>query len=172
MALHHDIHFPVATDEVPWVLGQGAIAGVIAGLSFAVYGLLASAAMEAGGFFTPLRMIGAILLGRDALDPGYPLLVAGAAGVSVHLVLSVAYGMIFSLLAAGLRSPMWDITLGSAFGLSLWLINFYVVAPIAFPWFLELNPIVQFIGHTFFFGTLLGVCIWRSRAWGHAGERA
>jgi len=171
MALH-DTDFPLSTDEMPWVLGQGAVAGVVAGLTFAAYALIASAAIEWGGAFMPLRMTGAILLGRDALEYGYPLLSASTAGLALHLVLSLAYGMVFALVANGLRSPMWDITLGSAFGLSVWLINFYVVAPIAFPWFLELNPIVQFIGHTFFFGTVLGVCVWRSRAWVHAGQSA
>jgi hypothetical protein len=45
----------------------------------------------------------------------------------------------------------------------LWIVNFYVIAPIAFPWFLQANPLLQFIGHTFFFGSVLGYYVWRSQ---------
>ncbi len=43
--------------------------------------------------------------------------------------------------------------------LLLWLVNFYVVAPVLFPWFLMANPVVQFLAHTFFFGTVLGLSL-------------
>jgi hypothetical protein len=40
-------------------------------------------------------MIGGIALGEQALDPSFSLLVAGAAGVAVHMVLSIVYGAVF-----------------------------------------------------------------------------
>jgi hypothetical protein len=48
---------------------------------------------------------------------------------------------------------------GTLLGLALWVFNFYVVAPIAFPWFGMANPVVQFVAHAFFFGTVLGVIV-------------
>ncbi|WP_258045731.1 hypothetical protein [Mesorhizobium sp. NBSH29] len=120
--------------------------------------------MGIGAFFMPLRMIGAIVIGPAALDPGYSLLTAGSVGVIVHMVLSIVYGMIFGAIAAStLRGQMAHVGLGSLFGLVLWLVNFYVIAPMAFPWFLEANPIAQFIAHTFFFGTVLGYSLWKAR---------
>ena len=100
--------------------------------------------------------------GPEALDPGYSLVTAGVAGIIVHVVLSVIYGVIFGELATVLRGPVAFVAAGSVFGFVLWLVNFYVIAPILFPWFLESPPLVQFIGHAFFFGAVLGFYLWKS----------
>jgi hypothetical protein len=164
MAVLHMGHTPVRRSEVPWALRQGAIGGIIAGLVFAAFEIIANAAMMGiGAVFMPLRMIGAIALGPGAVEPTFAIWVAGAAGVVVHIVLAALYGMIFTVIVGGLRSAMWDVLLGVLFGVALWLINFYVIAPMAFPWFLEANPVVQFIAHAVFFGAVLGLYIWRAR---------
>jgi uncharacterized membrane protein YagU involved in acid resistance len=164
MAVLHETHFPVTRAEVPWALTQGAIGGIVAGIVFAAFEMIASAAMMGPeAFFMPLRMIGAIALGPAALEPTYSLWGAGLAGLVVHIVLAVIYGAVFALIFGGLRSPAVDIAVGAAFGLALWLINFYVIAPVMFPWFTEANPMVQFIAHTFFFGAVLGWYMWSAR---------
>jgi uncharacterized membrane protein YagU involved in acid resistance len=156
-ALTHDTHVPVTRAEVPWALTQGAIGGIVAGVVFAAFEMIVAAAMMgAEAFFMPLRTIGAIALGPAALEPAYSLWTAGFAGLVVHVVLAVIYGGIFALIFGGLRSAAADIGIGAAYGLALWLLNFYVIAPMAFPWFAEADPIVQFIAHTFFFGAVLG----------------
>lgn len=163
MAYRQYIHTPVTSRDMRWGLWQGAIAGIVAGIVFAAFEMIVSALMMgAQAFFMPLRMIGAIALGAEALDPAYPLLTAIVAGILVHVVLSVIYGVIFGEIAAMLRGPTAFIGAASIFGLALWLINFYVIAPFAFPWFLDANPLVQFIGHTFFFGSVLGYYLWKS----------
>ncbi|RWP37453.1 hypothetical protein [Mesorhizobium sp.] len=163
MAYRDYIHTPVTPRDIRWGLLQGAVAGIVAGIVFAAFEMAASAfMMGAEAFFMPLRMIGAIALGPEALDPGYPLLTASIAGVVVHLILAIAYGIVFGEIAAMLRGRAAFIGLGSIFGLALWLVNFYVIAPIAFPWFLQASPVVQFIAHTFFFGTVLGWYLWKS----------
>ena len=61
------------------------------------------------------------------------------------------------LAVPALRSSIGVLTtVGVAYGLVLWLVNFYVIAPAAFPWFGMANPVVQFIAHVFFFGAVLG----------------
>ncbi len=157
-------HLPVRRSELPWALRTGAIGGIVAAIVFALFEMIASAAMMgAEGFFMPLRMIGAILVGPAALEPTYPLLAAVLAAVVVHLVLAILLGMIFASVTGGLRSAATDVAIGALYGLAIWLVNFYVIAPAAFPWFSEANPVVQFIGHTFFFGAVLGWYVWRSR---------
>jgi hypothetical protein len=104
-----------------------------------------------------------ILMGAIVCPPAQLLVTAVLVGVVVHVALAIAYGMVFAVIAGGLWSASWDIILGAAFGFALWLVNFYVIAPAAFPWFLESSPTVQFIGHTFFFGAVLGWLIWRAR---------
>jgi hypothetical protein len=162
-----ETHAPVARSEVSWALGQGAIGGIVAGIVFAMFEMIASAVMMGGeAFFMPLRMIGAIILGEQALEPTYSLWAAGAAGVIVHIVLAVIYGAVFTLILGGLRSVFWEIVLGGLYGFALWLINFYVIAPALFPWFLDADPVIQFLAHTVFFGMMLGLYVWwaRSRA--------
>lgn len=163
MAYREYFHTPVTSRDMMWGLRQGAVAGIVAGIVFAAFEMIVTALMMgAEAFFMPLRMIGAIALGPEALDPGYSIVTASVAGVIVHVVLAIIYGVIFGEIAAMLRGPVAFIGAGSTFGLALWLINFYVIAPAAFPWFLETNPLVQFIGHTFFFGSVLGYYLWKS----------
>lgn len=157
-------HVPVLRAELPWALGRGAALGIIAGLVFAAFEMIASAVlMGTQAFFMPLRMIGAMVLGPEALDPSYSIITAGLAGVIVHVTLSVIYGMAFAVIAGGLKAQRHDVLLGVVFGFALWLFNFYVVAPRVFPWFLESSPVVQLIAHTVFFGGVLGSLMWRAR---------
>jgi hypothetical protein len=163
MAYRDYIHTPVTQREIRWGLQQGAVAGIIAGIVFALFEMVVSASMMgADVFFMPLRMIGAIALGPQALDPSYSLVTAAIAGVVVHLILAVIYGLIFGEIATMLRGSTAFVVAGSVFGFALWLINFYLIAPAAFPWFTEANPLVQFIAHTFFFGSVLGWYLWKS----------
>jgi hypothetical protein len=157
------INAAVTPRDMRWGLRQGAIAGIVAGLAFAAFEMMATAfMMGAEAFFMPLRMIGAIVLGQEALDPGFSLVTAGVAGMLVHVMLSVIYGIVFGEIATILRGPAAFIVAGGVFGLALWLVNFYVIAPFAFPWFLDSSPLVQFIGHTVFFGLVLGTYLWKS----------
>lgn len=163
MAVLSHSHVPVTRTEVPWAIRQGAVAGVVAGVVFAAFEMVTSAIMMGlPAFWTPLRMIGAIALGSPALDTGYSLIAAGAAGLVVHVVLAAVYGAVFAAIAGGLRSGPMIIGAASAYGFALWLLNFYVIAPAAFPWFGDANPMVQFIAHTVFFGSVLGFALWRS----------
>jgi hypothetical protein len=162
MAVRQQVQTPAAPHDIRWGLQRGAIAGIVAGLVFAAFEMVVSAfMMGAGAFFMPLRMIGAIALGPETLEPSYSLLTASFAGVIVHMILSVIYGLIFGAIATVLGGPMAFVGIGTVFGFALWLINFYLIAPFAFPWFQEANPIVQFIAHTFVFGTVLGYFLWK-----------
>ena len=141
-------------------------AGVLAGLLFALFEMMAAALMQgSNALFMPLRMIGAIVLGPAALEPTYALGVAAVTGVLVHIVLSVALAFVF----AAMVPPAWNrgslAFAGIAFGLFLWIMNFYVIAPFAgWSWFPErTNPVVQLVAHTFFYGCPLGWLLARSR---------
>jgi hypothetical protein len=151
------------SDLTRWV-GQGIIGGIVAGIIFAIFEM-AVAAMQMGGeaLFMPLRMIGGIALGEQALDPSTSLLVAVAAGLVVHMILSAAYGGAIGGVAAAvplLRSGTLPLVAwASVAGLALWIVNFYAIAPIAgWRWFPEeTDPLIQFVAHTFFFGSVLGL---------------
>lgn len=141
-------------------------AGAIAGLVFAAFEMLASAAlMGSHALFMPLRMIGAILLGPTALDPDSSLVAASVAGVALHMVLSVAFAFGFAALAPGGMSTGGLLILGVVFGVSLWVLNFYVIAPLmGWRWFPDqTDPMVQLLAHGVFFGLPVAWYIARSR---------
>jgi hypothetical protein len=139
---------------------MGAIAGVVAGIIFAVFEMLAAAAQGMPAVM-PLRMIAAIGLGGGSLQAGAAsagdLLVAAL----IHMALSAVYGVVFAAVVgfvALLRGSRWAVVAaGTVFGFLLWIVNFYVISPLVFPWFGMANPVVQFLAHTFFFGTALGL---------------
>lgn len=142
----------------------GLIGGIFAGLVFAMFEMVMAAVLNgADAFFAPLRMIGAMVLGQQALQADYSLIAAAAAGVGVHMVLSMMFGLavaaatryVPALSSSSTRLLAWT----SVAGLGLWVMNFYVIAPIAgWNWFPDnTNALVQFFAHTFFFGTSLGI---------------
>jgi len=122
----------------------------------------------------PLRMIGAMLLGPEALDSGYPLAVAAATGVLIHMTLSIAFAGVFAAIVSSMftatagefvRTAPGLALAGIVFGVALWLVNFYLIAPLAgWTWFPERrDPVVQFLAHAFFFGCPVGWMLARTR---------
>jgi len=148
-------------------LGQwarnGLVGGIVAGIAFALFEMIAAALlMGLPAFFMPLRSISGIILGMQALDPSFSLVTAAIVGMLIHMVLSMIYGIAFGMTVAvmpALRSSGTIlIAAATAVGLGLWLVNFYLIAPAAgWVWFGNANPVVQFLAHTFFYGSVLGI---------------
>ena len=158
-----------ANSELDAWLGRGMLLGFVAGGVFIVFEVVAAAILGAGPLGPP-RMISGILLGQGALQPlATPAFVA-LAGLAIHFLLSALYGGVFGALTHVVR-PLGTnraLLVGAAtlFGLLLWVVNFYLISPAAFPWFGMANPVVQFVAHTFFFGSALGLLFA-----GRAGQR-
>jgi hypothetical protein len=147
--------------------GDVVLAGTFGGAIFAAFEMVAAALLMGwDALFEPLRMIGAMLLGANALDQGYPLVTAATAGLIVHLVLSVLFATIFAAIAPRFSTAAALSLSGIVFGAVLWLVNFYAVAPTAgWTWFPErTNPLVQFFAHAFFYGCPVGWSLGRLRA--------
>ncbi len=150
---------------------RGLIGGILAGIVFAMFEMIAAVVlMGPPAFFMPLRMIGAIVLGPAALEPAYPLPVAAMVGMGLHLMNSALYGAVFAVailvLPRALRQTPGVVLAATAFGVLLWLVNFFVIAPVAgWRWFPEgTNHLVQFVAHAFAYGTLLGAYVARRPA--------
>ena len=143
------------------------VAGVLAG-SVLVGSLMMATALLIGAdrSFLPLRMVSATALGRAALDPAYSLPAAAITGVAMYAVLSVLFAYIFSAFV----SPLWSRTRlvrsGIRYGIAVWLLNLYVIAPaLGWTWLAESgNPLVLFLAHVFAFGWPLGWLLWESRS--------
>ncbi len=146
--------------RIGWVIRHGVIGGIIAGIVFAVGEMLISAALGSG-FFDPLRLIGAMALGMQALQPSYPLLTAVLVGIIIHLILSMIFGVIFFYLLALTRqhsaTTLGFLVYGMIYGLALWIFNFLLIAPAAFPFLATADPLWPvFFVHTFLYGMVIG----------------
>ena len=141
--------------------------GLLAGLGFAAFQMLTAAwQMGSHGLFMPLRMIGAILLGREALDRSYGVTYAATIGLMVHVTLSIGFAVLFvGLFQPGrtFRSMPQLLVAGCLYGFLLWIVNLYVLAPI-FEWYWfpdQTNPAIQLLAHTLFYGCPLSYLLWR-----------
>lgn len=125
---------------------RGAVGGVVAGAVFgaATMWYASSTGVPAD---MPLRMIATIVQGEDALAGGTASPVLGAA---VHMVLSVAFGVVLGLAANRLRRDAARAALGVAYGVALYLVNFLLVAPVAFPVFRDANQPFELVVHVVF----------------------
>jgi hypothetical protein len=148
---------------------QGVIGGIVAGIIFSMFEM-AWGFVQGGTDMAvaPLRMIGGIALGSEALEPSFPLPTAAIAGVGVHMVLSMVYGAAFAV-GIGLIAPRAAATAVVAaavvVGLALWVINFFVIGPaVGWTWFADMtDPTIQAIAHGGFFGIPLGLYVARFR---------
>ncbi len=151
-------------------LRYGILGGVIAGISLAMFEMIMAAVLDGGdAFFMPLRMIGGIGLGEQALDPGRTsLLTAGGAGLVIHMILATMYGVavaaVLSLIPQLSASRAAVLISASVAGFALWIVNFYVLAQVfGWTWFPNnTNAAVQSVGHTFLYGSVLGLVLDRT----------
>jgi hypothetical protein len=143
--------------------GIGALTGVLAGLVFALFQVI----MAAVGLGPPLseltEMVEGLTFGGGAVSaPGIAAPELAIAGLT-HLVLSAIYGAVFGAVASKVgalrNNRIALIGAATVFGLLIWIVNFYVIAPVAFPWFAQTNAVVQFFAHTLFYGTVLGLLL-------------
>jgi len=144
----------------------GVIGGIVAGIAFAMFEMIMAVVLNGSeAFFMPLRMIGAIAVGKSALDPATSLVTAGGAGLVVHMALSMMYGVgvaaLLALVPALSRTRISTVAVASAAGFGLWILNFFILAGVfGWTWFPDTQNIaVQFVAHTVMFGTVLGLVI-------------
>lgn len=148
-------------------LGQGAIGGALGGLALLAFELaLAAMTLGLGFALLPLRMAGGILLGPGAVDSSSPAVPVVVAGALVHLTLSAAFGVLFAAIVDrdGRRRRRGSTMLlaAAAYGCGLWLVNFYVLAPLAgWGWFALTDPIPQLVAHAFVFAPVAGLYLHR-----------
>lgn len=107
-------------------------------------------------------MVGACVLGQALPEQFYPLELAAFVGLLIYVIVSAACGAAFgalSVVGPVRRSRGALLVVATAFGSLLWMVNFALVAlgaPMQFP---VTSPVVQFVAHTFFFGTALALIL-------------
>lgn len=117
-----------------WELARhGAQAGLLAGLALGLVEILASALLRGNPRF-PFDFAVAIVVGPEALAPGFPIAASLALGTVIHLLLSVFFGMAFTACLAltfqlSARTPLM-LAYGILFGVTVWEVNFLAILPV------------------------------------------
>src|SRR5262249_10115935 len=112
-------------------------AGLLAGLIAGAVELVVLMGLMIGqgiSIWVPVRMTAAIALGQGVLPPPDSFNGSAAAiATTLHFGLSLVYGVVIALLIRRLdRMPA--LAVGVAFGIAVWLVNYFVLAPSFFPW--------------------------------------
>lgn len=125
--------------DIGAVLTRGAVAGLAGGLLFALANMW-HAESQGKPIVAPFAAISTIFRGSDM-----PVMMSPPdiiAGLVTHLGLSLLFGMVFAVVVWLLRlssKPPLLLAVGLAYGLLLYVVNFQVVARLAFPWFVNPN---------------------------------
>ena len=139
----------------------GISGGILAGFSFGVAQALLSV-IQGRPLLEPLQLAGSLLTGAILLEPGW--ISSATIGLFVHLVISAFYGILFLFLHWELKrhnETMDRLFLdGALFGLAIWMVHFFGIAPRAYPQFLTLDLVWNgLVAHSLFFGGVLGLYV-------------
>jgi hypothetical protein len=136
----------------------GVLAGLVAGTAYLV-AQLTLAGLPHGIGPAPLQRIAAILMGPDVAPPPaeWEVTVIGMA-LLIHFGLAIVFGRFVSQLVWK-RSLAAAIAIGCAVGVALFLVDFELLAPSAFPWFDASPRAVTLIDHLLFGGIAAATCV-------------
>ena len=154
----------VAPRGIRWWDRQGLRGGVLAGIGFAVVELVMMD-LRGGHLVVArfLRRIAATWIGPQALAPDFPFTTVAVVGTIIHFGLAALLGLIFTWMTesrvhALARSRVQLLLAATGYGLLLWPLNVYLIAPfVGWEWFVrETEPTVQAAAHLCY-GLLLGL---------------
>lgn len=137
----------------------GVAGGLVAGLAYLLAQVGFTVAVHPGTAAEPLQRIAAILLGPDAAPPPaeFTLVMFGMALI-IHFGLAMVFGRLVSVLAWR-RSTGVGILVGALVGLAVYVLDFVLIAPHAFPWFLDSIRAVTLADHALFGGVAAAVAL-------------
>lgn len=129
--------------------GAATYAGLIASLVFLAVEMIMVPLFAGGSPWAPVRMIGAIVLGRDVLPPPATFaLGVTIAALIVHFVLGIILTWILALFVFRL-DVLPAVVVGAAFGLVVYWVNFYGLTAV-FPWFEAARNWITISAHVIF----------------------
>lgn len=110
--------------------------------------------------WAPPRMMAAMVLGPEILPPPADFsLMAVMTAMVIHFPLSIVYGLILGWAVHRLEMGA-ALLAGAAFGLSaVYAVNFYLIAPMAFPWFVEAQNWISVLAHVILGMVLAGTYV-------------
>lgn len=138
---------PLSTASDPLA---GVLAGLVAGVAYLVAQMAFSAGVHGGIGWEPLQRISAMLLGTDVLPPPGDIdITIGGIGLLIHLGLAIVFGRVVDVVVLG-RMPAAAVLRGALVGLALYGLNYWLLAPVAFPWFEDARGLTTLVDHLLF----------------------
>ncbi len=116
----------------------GALAGLIAGVVFLMLEMALVWMVQGMSPWGPPYMMAAMVLGADVLPAMGTWAPFDLKIVMIAMMIHFPMALILGLLGAWLIHRFElavAVMIGAAFGLAIYLVNFYIVAPMFFPWF-------------------------------------
>jgi hypothetical protein len=149
---------PVIYTRTDWKAATWA--GIIAGLVFVMVEMLLVWIVQGMSPWAPPGMMAAMVLGPEILPPpsGFSMKIMAIA-MMIHIPLSVIYGLVLGWAIHRLEMGA-ALMAGAAFGLiAVYGVNFYLIAPMVFPWFVEARNWISVVSHVMFGMILAGTYI-------------
>lgn len=140
--------------------GSAVWAGIIGGAVFMMAEMIMVWMFLGQSPWGPPRMIAAMLMGREVLPPPASFALAPmVVAMIIHFMLSIVYGLVLGRIVHG-RGMGAALVIGAIFGLvAVYLVNFYVIAPMLFPWFTEARNWVTLTAHVLFGAVVAGAYV-------------
>lgn len=141
--------------DVGGLLARGAIAGFTAGLAFLLANMWFAVSQGMSGI-SPLYVISTVFHASSApvATPTEAIL-----GLTIHLALSLGFGMGFALLLVPFLRNVPALIAGAvAYGVALWVLNIEILGRTVFPFFtspMGPNQLFEGLIHPLIFGLLL-----------------
>lgn len=148
-----------ATGNILSHVGSSASAGLFAGFIYLIFRIISNCYTQPIG---PLAEAASLFLGPPAMSSHANLEAVLPVGLASHFSIALFWGVTFGLILAMGRSQ-WTagsvVTFGILFGLFVWIADYYLFAPMFWPWLKPLSSVTDFLGHAFFFGLPLGIWV-------------
>lgn len=131
-------------------------AGIAAGIVFMMLEMLLVMLVQGDSPWAPPRMIAAMVMGKSVLPPpaGFDATVMAVA-MAIHMALSLLLAFVLGWAISNWRLGMAAaITVGIAFGLAVYFVDFYLFTAL-FPWFAMARGPISIFAHAVF-GLVLG----------------
>ncbi|MBK0392015.1 hypothetical protein [Ramlibacter algicola] len=128
----------------------GVLAGLVGGCAYLLAQLAFAATVLGGTGWEPLERISAMLLGEQFLPVtgDVNLTIAGFA-LLIHFAFSMVFGRIVDVVVRGGALP-FALGAGVLLGLALYGLDYWLVAPLAFPWFDGARGVTTVLDHAAF----------------------
>jgi uncharacterized membrane protein YagU involved in acid resistance len=125
---------------------------LVSGMIFAGVTMWFASTQPPGTADMPLHMIASIVQGgKEAVMAGQT---SAGIGVAVHIVMSMAFGIVFALVTPMLRTNGTAALVGTVYGALLYVVNFLLLSPLLFPVLQDANQPFELFAHVVF-GTVL-----------------